>query len=92
MRKHPGRGAARARVGRRVFGERRSNDERRPCRIGSCIRIVIRIGQCDRRNRPPGDIRVFRIPAADHGIGHGQIHLREQAGSLQRAEVMFRRK
>ena len=41
---------------------------------------------CD---RPPGYIRVFRIPAADDGIGHSQIHLREQVCGLQQVEMML---
>ena len=83
------RGAAHRGVARWILRKGRCHEEGRPARVRGGRGISIGVGQRDRRHGPPGDVVVFRFPADDGGVRHGEIQESEQAGVLREGEMIL---
>ena len=78
----------------RIFRVRRRVDERQPVRIGSRVRIAVRVRQRDRGHRPPGHfvrngaVESLAAPGGERRVGHRDVQDREQPVAVGHGQVV----
>src|SRR5262245_16154461 len=71
-----------------IFGMIRRDNQRRPRRVRRSGVVAIGAAQRDGRDRPPEDVSVFGMPAADDRVGYRDVHSGENVGLLQQGKVV----